>query len=512
MFKAEISNKSKVILLTLLVILNFILRIPSIPHEKGRDSFFIHSLANSISSFGNANWWEHWLSVFGYYPYSYASAVPFSLSGFSQLTLIDLEYTILLFSVVLGLFSIFVAYILAGKIYDDFYFKYLMAFIVSTSQGIMLFTTWEISSRGFFLIFLPFFIYISLMKIQFIKFMGLLLVIFIFIFSAHHYAIFLIPIVALLISLNLVSKKELLVNKSTYLNYLYTIGLIIVFMYPFFSKGMILAGSRYGWIQDMVISNIRLVGPMIIFSIGGLISMAFKQKKVMNEWYFLVMLLLFIPFSYNITYGTYIILLYILFLASVGFRNIFNIKNMKKPKLIPIFIIVILLSSTLFSANYNHVRTGQYKDFWYMKESTYNTAKWIDTYVDKEKHGFFVSEDRYKVRSIAFQSNGSSILQGNVVGLTYGFINKSILNDLEKVPITSSYFYHESPYKAVERDIYRGVAWYIENKNIYTIREVYSLDYIVQSMTHKRLIGFSEVMSDKIYSTGQLEIFNIDDL
>jgi hypothetical protein len=489
--------------------LNFVLRIPSIPHEKGRDSFYIHSLASSISSFGSANWWEHWLSIFGYYPYSYASAAPFSLSGLSQLTLIDLEKTILLFSIILGLFSIFVAYILAGKIYDDFLFKYLMAFIFSTSQGIMLFTTWEISSRGFYLVFLPFFLYLTMMKIQYLKFIGLLLVVFIFIFSAHHYAVFLIPIMTLLISLKLISKKELIVNKSSYLNYMCAILFIIVLLYPFFSKGMITAGSRYGWIQDMIISNIRLIGPMFILSIGGFISILFKQKKEFNEWYFLCMTLLFVPFSYNITYGTYVILLYVLFLASVGVRNLFNVKNMKISKLIPILIVVIFLSSVCFSSYYNHFRTGKYKDLWYMEENTYNTAKWIDNYIDKEKRVLFISEDRYKVRSIALQHNGSSIVQGGTEGLTYGFINRSIFNNLERVPITSSYFFTESPYVPVERDKYRSVEWYIANKNIDTIKDVYELNYILQSITYRRLIGFSETTNDKIYSTGTLEIFDV---
>ncbi len=154
MFKAELSNKSKVTLLSLLVILNFVLRIPSIPHEKGRDSFLVHSLANSITYFGQAEWWLNWLSVFGLYPYSFASAVPFSLSGVGQLTGIEMEKTILIFSIIIGLLSIFIVYVLAGTVYNDFLFKFIMAFLYSASSGIMLFTTWEISSRGPFIIFM----------------------------------------------------------------------------------------------------------------------------------------------------------------------------------------------------------------------------------------------------------------------------------------------------------------------------------------------------------------------
>jgi hypothetical protein len=194
MFESEISRSKKVILFTLLIILNIVLRIPSIPHEKGADSFFIHSLANSIISFGYANWWVHWLSVFGYYPYSYASAIPFSLSGISQATGIELEYTILMFCIIIGLFSMFSAYLLAGVIYDDFLFKYLMALFYSISPSIMFFSTWEISSRGPFIIFLPFIIYLIMKNLQYAKRALLIIISVIFLFSIHHLAVILIPI------------------------------------------------------------------------------------------------------------------------------------------------------------------------------------------------------------------------------------------------------------------------------------------------------------------------------
>ena len=64
-----------------LIALNIILRIPTVPHEIGFDSFDIHILANSISAFGEARWWVHPLSVVGFFPLSYASSVPFILSG-----------------------------------------------------------------------------------------------------------------------------------------------------------------------------------------------------------------------------------------------------------------------------------------------------------------------------------------------------------------------------------------------------------------------------------------------
>ena len=157
------SSRTKVILFGLLIALNLIIRCPSVPHEVGDDSFHMHLVANSLSEFGYAKWWIHPASILGSYPYSTSpSAVPFFLSGLSQLTGIDVEPTILLYSVFLGLFSICVAYLMAGAIYDDDRFKFFVAFIFSTSQGIVTFTTWTAHAKTLFIISLPFLIFLLL--------------------------------------------------------------------------------------------------------------------------------------------------------------------------------------------------------------------------------------------------------------------------------------------------------------------------------------------------------------
>ena len=188
------SRRTKFLLMGLLLILNIIIRIPSIPHEKGYDSFFIHSLANSVSIFGVAKWWINWMSIFGLYPDSYASAVPFTLSGISQVTGIEMEKAILLFCVMIGLFGMCTAYVFAGRIYNNFLFKYIMSLFFSLAPGLMLFTTWEVSTRGQFIVFLPLFLYILLKEDLKIKKYILLFICLIFIFSTHHYAFFLLPI------------------------------------------------------------------------------------------------------------------------------------------------------------------------------------------------------------------------------------------------------------------------------------------------------------------------------
>jgi hypothetical protein len=125
----KLSKRLKFTLFILLILLTLILRYPTTPHEIGWDSFTIHILANSISTFGYANWWVHPLSIIGAFPNSEVSAVPFILSGISQSTNIDMESVILLYCLFLGFFSIFVAYVMAGVIWNNDIFKFLVAFV-----------------------------------------------------------------------------------------------------------------------------------------------------------------------------------------------------------------------------------------------------------------------------------------------------------------------------------------------------------------------------------------------
>src|SRR3990170_5455428 len=96
-----------------LILLNVIMRIPITPHEIGYDSFLIHFIADSISTYGHAKWWIHPLSIVGLYPFSYASALPFYLSGVSQSLSLEMEQTIWVVLLSLGILSSFTAYLMA---------------------------------------------------------------------------------------------------------------------------------------------------------------------------------------------------------------------------------------------------------------------------------------------------------------------------------------------------------------------------------------------------------------
>lgn len=277
----------------LLLLLNIIIRIPSIPHEKGYDSFFIHSLANSISYAGVAQWWINGMSVFGLYPYSYASAVPFSLSGISQTTGISMEITILIFCVTLGLFSVFASYSLATVLYDNFIHRFLFAAIFSISAGTVNLTSWEITTRAQILIFFPFLIYLvfQIIKLK-IKFALLFILTALLLLATHHF-VYLTLFYSVLIVISALGYKLFKgENKYSYMqktqfkrinfNYVYilTVFLLIVLIFLFGTRwGLITAGSRYGWIITIIMIAGRNVGFTLLLAAGGLTYLALKKTS-----------------------------------------------------------------------------------------------------------------------------------------------------------------------------------------------------------------------------------------
>lgn len=517
MLKNEISQTKKVILFILLIILNVVLRIPSIPHEKGADSFFIHSLANSITYFGHANWWVNWLSVFGLYPYSYASAIPFSLSGVSQLTGLtglEMENAILIFSVIMGLFSILTAYVLAGVIYNDFLFKYLTALFFSLSQGVMVFSTWEISTRGPFIIFLPFFLFILMKKLKLGKAVLLLILLGTFLASIHHYFYFLFIFLATYIILKLFPKVDLTLNKNNYLSYAYIVALIASLTFPFFTRALIEAGSRYEWILTALMINIRYIGPILVFFFGGLIYLIFKKNKKFEEWYLLGTLVILIPTMYSQLYGVFILLTFIIIFTSLGFRNLLvSYEKQSYKKVLIIFTILILISFSAFSGFYNHARTGDSQGYWYMPEITYKAAVWSNSYIPNNAQGFGLEGETWRLFPI---SDGHPIVP--TLGaqlLAYELMNESDIQT-EKVSPSSLDYYFDGPYVLKPMtDVAGVVSWLtnlqdIDDERATKIIHRFNATYILEDIyTPTSVMNSIEEKKNNIFTNGRIRIWTI---
>jgi len=488
------SRAVKFLLLLLLVSLNFIIRLPSIPHGKGSDSFFIQTLANTINLYGSAEWWLNWLSVFGLYPNSYASAVPFVLSGMSQLADINMETTTLLYCIIIGLFSMFSAYIFAGVIYNNFIFKFIMALFFSIAPGVLLFTTWEASSRGQFIVFFPLFLYVLLHnKFTSLKYV-LIPIVLIFVFATHHYAYFLLFISVLYLILATIHKINpgllLYYMNSIYAKLLYIAAFFAVLIVPFLTRFMINSGSRYSWIIGSLVTNIRQSGLVFAFSFVGLLYLVFK-KNSFKELFVLGSVLFLLPTLYSQIYGPFILLLPFIFLASISFANVLRNLPAHRNKFVVIFVILSILSVVAFSGFFNHYRLGSSSSFWYMQESNYEAAIWAKNHIPEGSRGL---GNGFETTRFLAVSEGHPILTAtDPINFAYGWIHEDNIMPVKNSPRSMAYYF-DGPYSVKPGTTFEGsIEW---------------LRYTARSMND--LAGFDYVVNDKNYYNEVVKVVHSD--
>jgi len=515
----KFTKRSKFILLGLLVLLNIVIRIPSVPHPLGDDSFIIHVLANSISLFGYAKWWIHPLSIVGDYPYSYASAFPFLISGISQCMGLETEHVIWLYCIIIAIFSILLAYIMAGVIIDDDVFKFLVAFGFSLTPAMLAYTSWITQSRGFFVIFTLLFIYLLLKCHESIlRYSPLIFVILLLLFSTHHYVYFIIPIFVsyLIVTIYFKLRKHIKsVKIPENLTPLIPItGFLLMYSIPFFTRHFIVEHSRYiDWA-----AYIRYLGVFIIPAVGGLIYLIFKHDKKHGEWFILLFAILFTPFICNALYMRFFFPIFMILLAGIGLKNAFEVRGQKK-KYAAVAVVIIIFLFISFSGFYQHGRTNIGGKIvihsWYTKETTYSSALWIKDNIDINKR--LICNDYLTSRRIpAFSGVPIFIWDADSCLITYGFANESDITLLENSPLTEE-FYMDSPYIDVSNP---QIRWYgyniwgsaIDSQFGKTVINMFNLSYAIQD----NVIGentFSRSLKEEknsLYNNGRIQVWSLD--
>ena len=323
----KLSNKAKFMLFTSLIILNILLRFQIEPHEIGVDSFKMHIMVNSISEFGYAKWIIHPLSIIGLYPASYTSTMHFLISGVSQSTDIYNESIIFLYCVIIGLLSMFTAYLMAGEIVDNDVFKFLAALGFSTVPAVLGYSTWTMPSRGLFLILAPMLIFLLLRCRKSLKFVPLFFFLAFFLIATHHLFYFLLPaffsFFILIISFDkyIYSKRIRIPEKIMPLFFI--VGFIIMFLIPFLT-GRFIENSRYASID---ISYLRYGGILIIPAFGGLIYLIFKNNKRFEEMFLLLTLILLTTFVYLQSYMKMLLPVFLIPLACIGLINMLKLNK-----------------------------------------------------------------------------------------------------------------------------------------------------------------------------------------
>lgn len=505
-------QSSKLILFLLLIILNFIVRIPSIPHEKGYDSFFIHSVANSISNYGVAKWWINWMSVFGLYPYSYASAVPFSLSGLSQLTGISMEHSILIFCIMLGFFSIFSAYLLGTIFFDKFIYRFIFSVVFSLSASTVELTTWNITTRAQFIVFLPLFLYLLFRSIYGSKkHLFFYIVVCIFLLATHHFVYIGLFYSALIVAIYAVFWLFDVdkVNNKINLSILYSLIMIgcFIFVFLFGSKiGFITSGSRYQWIIDVLIISLRNAGFVFLYFIGAFIYLLLKKEKVVLDWILLACLIPTFFLSFNQIYGYLPTFFFVCIIGTIGLSNLVSsFGRVRGNKILIYAFILFLILNVSFSTFFNHYKlgiAGGYED-WYMKDDTYETGNWIANHISHDKYA--MSTGFESSRLFATYGGLPVMYSDDVNNFINGFITSNESNYIKNSFMSKS-FYFDNPYVLKSGTTTSGlVNWiaqfpvthehvvgFIEGTNIsYIYEDTYNYEPLYQSLPANKNMIFN---------------------
>ncbi len=513
----NLSKRATYLIFLLILLLNIILRYPTVPNEIGWDSFVVHCAANSLSEFGFAKWWLHPTSLIGSYPYSIASSVPFLISGISLLTSLNMNISILLYSTIIGLLCIFVVYILASSIYgnNDNLFNFIVAFGFSTSPAILTFSSWTGPTRTLFaVVLLPFILYLLLKTHQSYKFYILLFCMLALGITTHHYIYFTFVIIIgeLLLKVGGKFRKYICINEF-HKNVCYIVFFAIAISLPFFT-GLFMesergySGSRYGFVLMLVSSYFRYSGLLFLFALSGFLYLTVKYEKNYQEWFFLISFALLSPFFYIETYMKWFLQTYIFIFTGIGLSNVFKIDTFKNKKVLP--IILILLSVSI-SGYFQFIHFSDDQDR-YLDEKSYASGVWISNRVD----GNITGTSQYTALRIYSISEVPTLTLSDMLNYINGFLEYDESKIIKKYSMLSLDYYWHNPYDIDNVDgewyVNQLPNWNIDDMHFKNFRSTFNISHFICDETDNSDEFSSSLDSsdstNKIYSNGRISIWN----
>ncbi len=386
----------KIISIILVIVLTIIFRIPFTPHEIGDDSFYIHWMSQSIIDEKEISWLLSPLSIFGLYPFSYPLSSPTIVSTLSIIFGMDVEKTILLYDIFLGLFGFFSAYSLAKAVFkDDESLALIVALFFVITPFFVNFTLWFNSTRNLFTAILPLFFW-GLIKFQDSKNLKYIIFSFFitfFLASTHNLAIFTIPFWIGFIVFNLIENKKMSKVKNSNL---YPITIITIFLVIFsiqifnigiyrdlqynYQTGLFFKGSNPQIrILNMGIDYFGKEGIASFLAFFGLIFMFNKMRYDEKYNFFILSFLISSPGLILEPYFPLVILPIFVVFIGVGTKFIIFKSRIKYKSMFMSSLLLISIVFTCFMQyhwTYNEIR---YQNKRWMEEKTFQSIDYLNT-------------------------------------------------------------------------------------------------------------------------------------
>ncbi|HEQ79209.1 MAG TPA: hypothetical protein ENN76_02965, partial [Euryarchaeota archaeon] len=320
----KIPKNTVICLLFAIVIVNFILRFPRIPHEVGLDSFVMHSLTDALLIKGHADWVLNPLGFFGFYPLSYPSAGMFYVGSISAVLGTDTELATFIGPLFLALIGVFGSFLLGRELSKDIRFALFLAFTLSTAPIFLNFTLWETPTRSLFMALTPFFLFFFMRfhKEENILTIIIMVLIFIVLLASHRLAavvlLVIMAYVLTLVSIYIVKILKIVTpqffNQDRYskkipflMFFLVLLAIFVLLQKPIlfgepigeFERGKLFEGEGYLVAYgNMAVSLARSVGIFLPLAGLGLFSVMEKSNKDFEEPFIIILLLLLIPTLY----------------------------------------------------------------------------------------------------------------------------------------------------------------------------------------------------------------------
>ncbi len=510
------------VILFLLILVNIALRLPITSHQIGWDSYRTHELSKLISDNKQISYNLNPLSIFGLYPYSYASGIPLILTQLSLITGISIESIIWFFAIFTAIISLLLMISLTKKINNNNLFVFLTIFTFTTSLVFVYLTTWTASTRALFIAVFPLFIYLLIdLKEKFtIKKLILLLAILFLLVTIHHLFIFSIAIfIAFLITYLFTSKiQKIKTNKKLLLIEVVLLILsIALFLIPFFITvfNFNITIQNTSDIYKFILRYARDIGLLGIFWPIGFIYLLFKKIKTFYEWFFIFMMITLIPFLNIVVYIPALAIPIISILISYGI--IFIISLFKK-RIIQNLALSFLVISTLFvSALFQvwHPNIIQDRDNYntrFMSKQDENLALWLQ---DKT-YGNVIGNDRILLSRIA-TLYPCKVIGRDIAALSCGYLSESDIQTKFKSPLDYT-FWSDYPLVLKNEEFRYEVSTKMKWFNYYDKEAAeflgnYDISYFISNkeiVTGKENL-FKSTRNDKnkVYDNGINEVWNL---
>jgi len=397
-----------------LIVITILIRYPRTPHEIGVDSFLIHQISNSISTFGTISWALSPFSLFGMYPLSYPSGLPTLLSIVSQLLGIDMETAILITSFILAILGTSAVYIMVKKLSENVCLSLLSAFVFSIAPVFIELTSWTATTRNLFIAFLPLLIWSIFAYSQTMSRLNVhlfLIILLTFVLLASHRLYFLLILIILSYIFSYIifniHKKSYLKEKITRISEkTFLILCICAFLFLFliqfsgisifgnillfYQSGSLIKGTSPIILMINFIANycgqIGILFPLTGLGVGLLLL---KKEKRFNEIVIIFIVFLSAPLLFLKYYMPIFLLPIFSFLIGLTVLNIYrrlentnifinNTYQLKK-KIFSILIIAMLLGLSLVFSLFvvqKHLMTpaDEYNNCEWLAEETHSLA------------------------------------------------------------------------------------------------------------------------------------------